>query len=132
MTKKLIVKSSKLKVLVAVFWFSLFTFHFSLFTCESKVYIDITSPAMKKLPVAIYDFGGISGKELSDVIKDDLEFTGLFIYIDKAAYVEGPSQPFNPNNWAPLGVEIVVKGTVKEGKELVLPVSLFDVLEAKN
>jgi TolB protein len=132
MTKKSGVKSLKLRVLVTVFWFSLFTFHFSLFTCESKVYIDITSPALKKVPTAIYDFGGLSGKELSDIIKDDLEFTGLFMYIDRAAYVEGPSQPFNPNNWAPLGIEIVVKGTIKEGKDLTLPVSLFDVLEAKE
>jgi TolB protein len=99
---------------------------------EAKIYIDITSPALKKLPIAIYDFGGPSGKELSGIIKDDLEFTGLFTYIDRAAYIEGPSQTFNPSNWTPLGVEMVVKGTVKEGKELTLPVSLFDVLEAKE
>jgi TolB protein len=132
MTKKLIVKSSKLKVLAAVFWFLLFTFHFSLFTCESKVYIDITSPALKKLPIAIYNFGGSSGKEISDTIKDDLEFTGLFTYIDRAAYIEGTSQPFDPKNWTPLGVEIVAKGIIKEGKELTLPISLFDVSEAKE
>ncbi len=132
MTKKSGVKSLKLRVLVTVFWFSLFTFHFSLFTCESKVYIDITSPALKKLPIAIYNFGGLSGREISDIIKDDLEFTGLFTYIDRAAYIESLYQPFNPKNWTPLGVEMVVKGIVKEGKELTLPLSLFDVLEAKE
>jgi TolB protein len=132
MTEKLIAKISKLKVLVAVFWFLLFTFHFSLFTCESKVYIDITSPALNKLPIAIYSFGGSSGKEISDTIKDDLEFTGLFTYIDRAAYIEGISQPFDSKNWTPLGVEIVAKGIVKEGKELTLPISLFDVSEAKE
>ncbi len=132
MTKKSGVKSLKLRVLVTVFWFSLFTFHFSLFTCESKVYIDITSPALKKLPIAIYNFGGLSGREISDIIKDDLEFTGLFTYIDRAAYIESLYQPFNPKNWTPLGIEMVIKGIVKEGKELTLPLSLFDVLEAKE
>ncbi len=132
MTKKSGAKSLKLRVLVTVFWFSLFTFHFSLFTCESKVYIDITSPALKKLPIAIYNFGGLSGREISDIIKDDLEFTGLFTYIDRAAYIESLYQPFNPKNWTPLGIEMVVKGIVKEGKELTLPLSLFDVLEAKE
>jgi TolB protein len=108
----------------------LFALRFS--SATAKVYIDITSPALKKLPIAIYDFGGLSGKEISDIIKDDLEFTGLFTYIDRAAYIEGLSQPFNPKNWTPLGVEMVVKGIVKEGKELTLPLSLFDVLEAKE
>ncbi len=99
---------------------------------EAKVYIDITSPAFKKLPIAIYDFGGPSGKEISDIIKDDLEFTGLFAYIDRAVYIEGISQPFNPKNWTPLGIEMVVKGTVKEGKELTLTISLFDVFGGKE
>jgi len=99
---------------------------------EAKVYIDIASPALKKLTIAVYDFGGLSGKQISDIIKDDLEFTGLFTYIDRSAYIEGLSQPFNPKNWTPLGVEIVVKGTLKEGKDLALPVSLFDVFEAKE
>ena len=30
--------------------FLLFTFHFSLLTCEAKIYIDITSPAIKNFP----------------------------------------------------------------------------------
>jgi TolB protein len=100
--------------------------------CEAKVYIDISSPALKKVPIAIYEFNGSSGKEISKIVRDDLDFTGLFMYIDKAAYVEGPLQPFNPKNWTPLGVEVVVKGTVKEGTEITLNVSLFDVFEGKE
>lgn len=142
MMKKLGVQSLMLRVLAAVFWFSFFILNptvppftkggFGGIKAEAKVYIDITSPAMKKLPIAIYDFGGTSGREISDIIKDDLEFTGFFTYIDRATYIEGISQPFNPNNWTPLGVETVVKGSLKQGKELILPVSLFDVIEAKE
>lgn len=142
MKAKLKVKSLKFKILLIVFCFALFTFNLPEppFTkgglggikAEAKVYIDITSPASKKLPIAIYDFGGLSGKEVSDTIKDDLEFTGLFTCIDRAAYIEGLSQPFNPKNWTPLGIEIVVKGTIKEGKELTLTIYLFDVFEGKE
>ncbi len=142
MKKKLKVKSLKFKVLLIAFCFVLFTFNppeppftkggLGGIKAEAKVYIDIASPALKKLPIAIYDFGGLSGKEISDIIKDDLEFTGIFTYVDRAAYIESPSQSFNPKNWTPLGVEIVVKGTVKEGKELTLTASLFDVFEGKE
>ncbi len=117
---------------ILLFVFLLFTFHFSLFTCEAKVYIDISSPAFKKLPIAIQEFSGNSGREISDIIRDDLTFTGLFFYVDKTAYIENPSQSFNPKNWTPLGVEAVVKGSVQEGKNLTVTVSLYDVFEGKE
>ena len=125
------VQSSTFKVLIFVLL--LFTIHFSLFTfAEAKVYIDITSPVLKKLPVAIEEFSGPSGKEISDIVRNDLEFTGLFLYIDRAAYLETPSQPFDPKNWTPLGVEAVVKGSVREGKDLSITMSLYDVFEGKE
>lgn len=98
----------------------------------AKVYIDITSPALRKLPVAIFDLAGPSGKEISDIIRDDLTFTGLFLYIDKASYIESPSQQFNPLNWTPLGIEAVVKGTVLEDKNLTATVKLYDSFEGKE
>lgn len=110
----------------------LYSVFFFLFSLEAKVYIDITSPAFKKLPIAIQEFSGSSGKEISDIIRDDLEFTGLFVHIEKAAHIENPSQPFNPRNWTPIGVEAVVKGSIKEGKELIAMVSLYDVFEGRE
>ncbi len=90
-----------------------------------KVYIDITSPGMKKLPVAVQNFTG--GREMSDIVKDDLNFTGLFDCIDDAAQIERPEQPFNPNSWKGLGVELVIKGRVVTGKGLTIVVSAYDV-----
>jgi len=119
------------KVLVLIFL--LFTVYCLLFTvAEAKIYIDIDSPVLKKLPIAIQEFSGTSGKEISDIIRDDLTFTGLFLYIDRAAYIENPSQPFNPKNWSPIGVEAVVKGSAKEDKDLVVTMSLYDVFEGKE
>jgi TolB protein len=131
MKKKFKIQNSKFKTIISLV-FLFFTFYFSVSTCSAKVYIDISSPSLKKLPIAIYDFNGTSGKEISKIIRDDLEFTGLFLYIDKDTYVEGLSQPFNPKNWSPLGVEVVVKGIVKETAELSLTLSLYDVFEAKE
>jgi len=103
-----------------------------LFSAEAKIYIDITSPSAKKLPIAIYDLEGAFGKEISEIIRDDLTFTGLFMYIDKISYIENPSQVFNPQNWTPLGIEAVVKGSVlSSGKGLVVTINLYDTLEGR-
>lgn len=99
---------------------------------EAKIYIDITSPAVKKLPIAIQEFTGSSGKEISDVIEDDLDFTGIFLCIGRNAFIEAPSQPFQQKNWSVIGAEAVVKGTVSGGKHLVASITLYDVLEGKE
>jgi TolB protein len=113
--------------------FSLFTLHCSLFTvADAKVYIDITSPASRKLPIAVSDLAGPSGREIADIIREDLDFTGIFQCLDKNAFLESSSQPFSQKNWSVLGAEAVVKGTVSGDKNLVASVSLYDVLEGKE
>ena len=111
---------------VLVFIFLLLTAYCLLLTVvEAKVYIDINSPAFKKIPIAIQEFSGTSRKEIPDIISDDLEFTGLFVLIDRAAHIENPSQPFNPRNWTPIGAEVVVKGSVKEDKDYTVTCLLY-------
>ncbi len=39
-------------------------------SADAKVYVDVTSPGVRKLPIAIQTFEG--GKEISSVITDDL------------------------------------------------------------
>jgi TolB protein len=109
--------------------FSVFCF---LFSAEAKIYIDITAPSSKKVPIAIYDLDGAFGKEISEIIRDDLTFTGLFIYIDKISYIEKPAQAFNPQNWTPLGIEAVVKGGVRSSeKGIAVTINLYDTLEGR-
>ena len=111
----------------------LLTFFSSLFTAvHAKVYIDITSPLAKKLPIAIYDLPGPSGKEISDIIREDLTFTGLFMYIDKSSYLEPAAQQFSQQNWKPLGIEAVVKGAIIEGQELAVEITVFDVFDSRK
>jgi len=99
---------------------------------RAKVYIDITSPAFTRFPIAIHDFSGSSGDRIADIIRNDLHFSGLFEIVDKAAFLEKPAQPFNPRNWTPLGIDAVVKGSVKSDAELVITASLFDVVDGKE
>ncbi len=99
---------------------------------QAKVYIDISSPALKKLPIAVTEFSGHSGGEISDVIKEDLDFTGILSCLDRKAFLEGPSQPFNPKNWSVIGADAVVKGTVSGTQNIVATVSLYDVLDGKE
>jgi TolB protein len=130
MTYKLKVRNASLRIIFIIVL--LFTCN-ALFSAgaEAKVYIDITSPSLKKLPIAIYDLQGSMGKEISDIVRDDLVFSGLFLYIDKSAYIEDPLTPINPQNWTPLGVEAVVKGSVTGEKNLTVSVNLYDTLDVR-
>ncbi len=81
MRKKLRVKSYELKILIFVFSFLII--NFSLLTPSySKVYIDITSPAFRKLPLSISYFGPDETKEIAEIVENDLDFTGIFYPID--------------------------------------------------
>jgi TolB protein len=99
---------------------------------SAKIYIDITSPSIRKLPLAIFDLQGPQGHEISEVIRDDVGFTGLFMYIDKSSYIESASQPFNQKNWLPLGIEAVVKGSVSGDKNLSVSIILYDTSDGRE
>lgn len=131
MKQKFKIQYSRFKI---IFFFLFVACTLSLATpAWAKVYIDITSPSLKKLPIAISEFTGPSGREISDVIKDDLDFTGIFVCLDRNAFLETSSQPFNRNNWSVIGVEAVLKGSiVKSGNNLIVKASLYDVLEGKE
>src|SRR5574340_670818 len=112
---------------------SLLTFNFSLPTySEAKIYIDIISPAIKKLPIAIQEFSGTEGKQLADIVRDDLEFTGFFLCIDRAAYIESSAELFNTKNWTVIGAEAVIKGVVRGEQNLTAVVSLYDTSEGRE
>jgi TolB protein len=102
---------------------------------DDRVYVDISSPGVKRLPIAIQEFTGHQdGADMSEIVQDDLAWTGLFSFTDRAAHLETSDRPFDAENWKPLGVEIVAKGTLQlspEGGYTAL-VSLYDVFAAEN
>ncbi|MBI5050908.1 MAG: PD40 domain-containing protein [Nitrospirae bacterium] len=113
MTKKFTVHSSQFTVFV--FIFSLFTVHCSLSTVShAKVYIDITSPAMRKLPVSFSFTGETEAAEITEIAKNDLDSTGIF-------------HPLESN--IP-GAEITVSINVNvSGEAVTAEVSVFDLIE---
>jgi TolB protein len=97
-----------------------------------RIYIDITAAGIRKLPIAIQPFVG--AKEVSDIVKTDMTFTGLFDCLAEAAQIERPDQPFSPMSWKGLGVEMVVKGvaTSSTAQSLNVTISAYDVVEGRE
>ncbi len=102
-------------------------------TAEAKIYIDITAPAFKRFPIAIEDLSGLAqGQEIASIIRDDLDFTGIFQNLNTNAFIEGPDAPFDPKNWIGFGVEAVLKGKVTINSEIVVETTLYDPVENKT
>lgn len=118
-----------MKIGVISFFFSVFPlFIFGPFSNGDRIYLDISSPSIRKVPVAIQEFVGL--KEVSEVIKDDLSFTGLFECLNEDTFIERPDQPFNYLNWRGIGATIVVKGRVSySSKDLKVSVFIYDVFD---
>lgn len=93
-----------------------------------KVFIDVTAPSTRKLPVAIQPF--IGNTEVSTIVKNDLTFSGLFECLPDAVQIEQTGQPFNANNWRGLGAELVVKGRIVNGLNMI--VTAHDVADGRE
>ncbi len=98
--------------------FLLVTCHLSLATVsDAKVYIDITSPAIQKLPISITAKGAPEAKEIEAIIINDLDFTGLFSFV-------APEVP---------GAEIIVQSEVSISlNEITVLWSIIDLVENKE
>jgi hypothetical protein len=80
------------------------------------VYIDITSPVIRKLPVSIITKGNPEAKEIEKIIKNDLETTEIFTFYD-------PDVP---------GAEIIANLDVEISGELKVIFSVTDLIENKE
>ena len=105
--------------------------------------IDITDGQVTRIPIAIADFTGpegfvtAEGRQISKIISDDLQNSGLFAPVDSAAFINPPSSPdITPDfaNWTPLGVEGLLVGSAYFDSEntLQLEFKLWDVITQKD
>jgi TolB protein len=102
--------------------------------------IDIASPTIRKLPVALPAFAPQNGQAPSpalargaELLGQDLVFTGLFDIIDPASYLGGAQEEVNPRQWARIGAELLVDCRYQaEGSVLTLECRLYDILEARQ
>jgi TolB protein len=105
--------------------------------------IEVTKGEVKPDPIAVVDFyeqdGGDSeiGTEICDIIRDDLDLSGLFVPIDKGIFIEskktlakiGP----NINNWEILNARFLVHGSLYSSfGSIVVKFELIDVVTGQK
>lgn len=103
---------------------------------QAKLYIDFSNPSTGRMPLAIPDFasgapGGLSGKALADVLRNDLYMSGLFDIVpgaDTASSLERPDF----DRWAQNGAQALILARFEmAGDRLVLESRLYDVAERR-
>jgi TolB protein len=104
-----------------------------------EIKIKINSGKIEPLPLAIADFTAKEGKsneigrQISQVISNNLVGSGQFKAIESAAFIAPPTSPsVKPNflDWSPLGIKALVTGSVKNinNNEIEIEFRLWDVV----
>ncbi len=108
-------------------------------------YIDINSPFLRKIPIAVPVFGtdtanetGVQlSKKASDMLSGMLDFTGYFKMLDRDSFIEDSAKikPDASNiyfpNWTAVGAELLVAGNLQvKGGVLEIELRLFDTIKA--
>ena len=109
-------------------------------------YVDINSPALRKIPTAIPLFKPVNqtpdeiavSREAADMLADMLVFTGFFKMLDRGAFLIDPHAPnivasqIKFKNWTGIGAELLVTGgVVLEDGLLNMELRLFDTFKAQ-
>jgi TolB protein len=109
---------------------------------HAVVELNITEGNIQPLPIAIPFFGSDGSidpnlaREISDVVANDLKSSGLFVPIDRAAYIEqSPDVRRAPRfaDWRPINAQALVVGQIgaSEGR-LRAEFRLWDVFSGKQ
>jgi TolB protein len=113
---------------------------------SARIFIDINAPSIQRLKIAIPDFKDFSEKrenpelstELPDVLSNDLDLSGYFLPMDKAAFLSeaGGSSSLDESHfrdWSVIGAELLVKGGYTcIGRSLEAEVRLYDVYSGRQ
>jgi TolB protein len=113
----------------------------------AQVSLEVVGQGMPKYPIAISplknagapgDPGRIS-TGIADSIVYDLDLSGWFRVLDRAAYIEDPQKSgdtlgaFDFKDWSTIGAVGLVKGRFSvQGDELTVELRLFDVAQSKE
>jgi TolB protein len=113
---------------------------------EARLYIDITSPSMRKIAIAIPDFKYIGEKnehsdlrsKLPGIISNDFDLSGYFRPLDKDSFIEGPQSGITGDtihfkDWSVIGATLLLKGGYScKGEQLKVEIRLFDVFSGRQ
>jgi len=86
-------------------------------SASAKIEIDVTRGNIEPLPIAIPLFLGDSklGRDISSVVEEDLQRSGLFAPLDRASFIESISdsnQQPNFSSWTAIRAQALVTGRV--------------------
>ena len=112
----------------------------------ARLYIDITSPSMRRISIAIPDFKYLGSKNespglggtLAGIISNDFELSGYFMSLDKSSFIESPEagitrESINFKDWSVIGTELLLKaGFECVGQQLKVEARLFEVYSGKQ
>ncbi|MBW1650377.1 MAG: Tol-Pal system beta propeller repeat protein TolB [Deltaproteobacteria bacterium] len=119
-------------------FFTLFFIYVSFAAnCFAQVdYIDINSPSMRKIPIAIPNFQSDSSsniaKESSHIISNALDFTGYFKSIGSNSSINNIENIIFQNWWLDMKAEMLVTGKINENNgNIEVELRLFDILSER-
>lgn len=112
-------------------------------TARAEVRIDITRGNIEPLPIAIPEFFGLSaaeselGRNIADVIQNDLVNSGLFRAVDRAAFnQDSQSLAVRPRfeSWRKIDAQALVSGkiSVEQDGRVTVEFRLWDVFAAEH
>ncbi len=100
----------------------------------ARVYIDINKPGQEKIPIAIPEFltegkgSDKIAKEMSNVLKKDLDFIGLFYILPPEAFLGPIEKRIDFRKWYLIGAHLLIRGKIKVDENTIeAELSLYDV-----
>lgn len=140
-----------IKSIFKIFFVKAFLILIFFNSAHAKVYIELSAPTVKRLPIAIQEFryGAMAvpapppalletqktvKAELYDALTGDLRFSNLFTFVKKEAFLEDASEKgVNFANWRASGADALIKGEfTMEGDRLIVDVRLYDCVNEKE
>jgi TolB protein len=130
-----------------VAWILLFSMAvFYAGNAQGKLYIDITSPSMRKIPIGIPDFKPLGvegepvdlGRKMAEVMTNDFTLSGYFNPLDRRSFIERPEagitrESIQFKDWSIIGADLLLKGGYERiGAQMRVEVRLFDVMSTKQ
>lgn len=103
-------------------------------SAEARIYIPVDQPSDRKFPIAITDLKGSgNGRDISNIIRNDLTLSGYFEVIPEALFKEASrDEGITAENvrfsfWTAIGAQAIVKGdTESRGGSIIVTLRLFD------
>ena len=122
-------------------WMLFFLFFLFPGAAFGRIYIDVNAPSTPKFSIATPDFKDLGvdkkhselSKKMPEVIANDLDLSGYFSPMDKAAFLDEKgggltSKEINFKDWSVIGAELLLTGGYTcIGSRLEVEVRLFDV-----